>query len=288
MKNLNTITSIIKLKNKLISEIPFTPNNKDSKIYLSSLDIGFLIHIYDFWQQRLIYPAPRETVVSSKVRNSLLYVRHRAKINGILKKVRCGVDIAPYLSNSAHSGTFDVEEFKRTGDFNSFRDQILVCEGFHHLHLEQLPKRTDEVLIAHVTDRIFEVVQVAKHNLFENSHEATMEYEKCIDQFLASKIPEGGYYIGGAGGGMQNLAGSSMQSTHNQIYARKILHHVEIKCGGIEAYSKQLFRYLDGRDTQYVKPEWRMIQRELTLYEKKNQRCFSSQDLLYNFDETHG
>jgi hypothetical protein len=283
MADLNNIQSIIRFKGRLISELPHAPNNKESKDYLLSLDIGDLIHIYDFWQQRLIHCCPRDVTVISKVRNSVSYVRNKEKIDVILNRVKNGIDISKYLSHKAHKATFEVEQFKQNRRFNSFRDQILICEGFHHLHLEEFPKRTDEVLIVHVTPSTFEIVQVAKHNLFERDEKAIAEYYKAIDEFLYSKNPNGGIYIGGAGGGMQNLAGSSVQSSFNQIHTRKILQTVEILNGGIENYVKNLYKYIHHRDLKYVKPEWKMLGREIVIYDKKNQEEFKSDCLLYKF-----
>jgi hypothetical protein len=251
--------------------------------YLLLLDIGDIVHIYDFWQQRLIHAQPRKILVSSKMRNSPLYLRHRERIKVILGRASNGLDINRYLSYKAHNATFEVEQFKQNRSFNSFRDKLLICEGFHHLHLEEFPKRTDEVLIAHVTPNTFEIVQIANHDLFEQDPEALAEYEKHINAFLYSKNPNGGFYIGGAGGGMQNLAGSSIESTFNQIHVRKVLQNVEIINGGIEKYVKHLYQKIHNRNPQYVNPEWRMLGREITIYDKKNKEQFEGINLLFRF-----
>lgn len=283
MTDLNNIESIIRFKRQLVSELPYAPNNKESKDYLLSLDIGDIVHIYDFWQQRLIHAQPRKTFVSSQIRNSALYLRNKEKIKVILSRVSNGLDVNGYLSYKAHNATFEVEQFKQTRSFNSFRDQILICEGFHHLHLEEFPKRTDEVLIAHVTSNSFEVVQVASHDLFESDAEALAEYEKHINAFMLSKNPNGGVYIGGAGGGMQNLAGSSIESSFNQIHVRKILQNVEIANTGIEKYVKNLYRHIHNRNPHYINPEWRMLGREIAIYDKKNKEQFEGVNLLYRY-----
>lgn len=283
MTELNNLKSVIKLKNSIVASLPYAPRDKDSKEYLLSLDVGDLIHIYDFWQQRLIPSRPRKVLVGNKVRNSTQYIRNRRKIGVLLDRVRNGDDISGYLSQKAHCATFDVNEFKSTRSFNSFRDQILVCEGFYHLHLDEFPARTDEILIVHVTLREFEIVQVAMHSLFENDNEARVEYARYVDEFLSSKMPGGGLIIGGAGGGMQNLSGSSIFSSLNQIDMIKKIQNVELRNGGIESYTRKLYAYLHKRNTQYVKPEWRLVGRELTIYDKKNKKHFSEQNLAYIF-----
>lgn len=285
MNDLNTQDSIIKFKKKLIENLPFTPNNAASKQFLLSLHIGDLIHIYDFWQQRLIKNCARTFITSSKVRNSIPYIRNKDKIRHIQHHVSIGSDINGYLSHQAHSATFDVDNFKQTHNFNAFRDQLLIAEGFYHLHLEEYPNRTNDVLIVHVTSSTFEIIQVADHSLFENDLLAMHKYQEYVDVFLLSKNPNGGFYMGGAGGGMQNLAGSSIQSTLNQIYATKILQNVEIINGGIEKYVKKLYQYKMGRTLQFVTPEWRMEGRQIVIYDKKNKEQFAESDLNHRFNE---
>lgn len=287
MTDLNKETSIIRFKKQLVLELPYAPDCKESKEYLLSLDICEIVHIYDFWQQRLIHPQPRKVVVSSKIRNSPLYLRNRERIKIILDRVSNGLDIKKYLSHKAHNATFEVEKFKKDRSFNSFRDQLLICEGFHHLHLEELPNRTDEVLIAHVTSNTFEIVQIASHDLFERDAETLAGYEKHINEFLLSKNPNGVFYVGGAGGGMQNLAGSSIESSFNQIHVTKALKNVEITNGGIEKYVKHLYRKIHNRTPQYVNPEWRMRGREIYIYDKKNKEQFEYDNLLYRFSSTN-
>lgn len=283
MTELNSLKSIIKLKNSIVANLPYAPRGRDSKEYLLSLDVGDLIHIYDFWQQRLIPGKPRKVLVGNRVRKSTQYIRNRRKIGVLLERVRNGDDISGYLSQKAHCATFDINEFKSTRSFNSFRDQMLVCEGFYHLHLDEFPARTDEILVVHVTSREFEVVQVAMHSLFKNDDEARVEYARYVDEFLSSKMPRGGLIIGGAGGGMQNLAGSSIFSSLNQIDMIKKIQNVEDRNGGIESYARKLYAYLHKRNTQYVKPEWRLVGRELTIYDKKNKEQFSGEHLVYMF-----
>ena len=288
MIDINNIKSIIKFKRQLISELPYAPNNKESDNYLLSLDIGDIVHIYDFWQQKLIHSQPRKTVVSGKVRNSHFYINNKEKIKALLSRINNGLDVNGYLSHKAHNAVFEVEKFKQNRSFNSFRDQILICEGFHHLHLEEFPKRTNEVLIAHVTSNTFEVVQVANHDLFENNAAAFAEYNKHIDDFLLSKNPNGGVFIGGAGGGMQNLAGSSIYSTFKQIHIRKILQNVEIANGGIENYVKNIYLNIHNRTLQYIDPEWRMLGNEIVIYDKKNKNEFEGANLLHRYANTNG
>lgn len=288
MIEINEIKSVIKFKEKLVSELPYVPNDKEAKEYLLSMDIGDIVHIYDFWQQRLIDKQPREVIVSSKVRNSPLYIRNRGKINTILDRVRRGISVHGYLSSLAHNVAFDVGKFKEDRSFNFFRDKILICEGFHHLHLEELPLRTDELLIVYVAPTKFEVVQVAKHSLFENNFAALVEFNRHAEDFLYSKNPEGGIFIGGAGGGMQNLAGSSIYSTLKQVDARVILQNVEVANKGIENYVKLLYLHFHNRHVEYIKPEWQIANREILIYDKKNKIKFERGMLQYRFYHLDG
>lgn len=281
MPDINKISSIKRFKSRLVSELPYVPKNKAAKDYLLGLDVGDVIHIYDSWQQRLITSSRRDVIVSSKVRSSALYIKNRHKIKPLLELVRAGQNITKYLSKRAHDEAFDVVKFRKTNSFNSFRDQILVCEGFYHIHLEPFPKRTDEVLIVDVTPATFEVVMVAKHNLFENDSLAMEEYDKFICNFVKSKYPDGSVFIGG---GIQNLAGSSIESSIRGTSAVRLIYNVEFNNKGIESYIKALYKFLENRDILYVKPEWKIINRELVIYDKKNKKYFKEENLNFNFN----
>lgn len=274
---LNAKTSIVNLKERLVSTIPYVPKNAESKEFLLSRDIGDLLHIHHFWRQRFLQPGKRTFRVPSNVRNDPLYVQHKSKIERLKRKIEAGEDVSAYLSSRAHERALDVTGFRENRSFNSSRDHLLVCEGFYHLHLAPLPARTDEILVALVTPDLFEVVGLFTHDLFiEDKLNANyVKYDQAIDAFLTRKFPSGGIFIGGPGGGMQNLAGSSVKSTLWQIQCYKILRMVESHSKGLEGFTINLYREIFNRQTSFVKAKWEVAEDGLLfIRDRKNKHDF--------------
>lgn len=276
--DLNKNPSIVRLKNTLVSKIPYIPKSAEAKNFLLGHDIGDLLHIYHFWRQRFLHPVARRFHAPSSVRNDPLYIRNRGKINALRQKIEAGEDVSAYLSRRAHKKALDVNGYRESKSFNSSRDQMLICEGFYHLHLAPLPARTDEVLVAQVSVEVFDVVGIFTHELFLND-QINFEYSKynqAVDRYLARIMPTGGFYIGGAGGGLQNLAGSSFSSTVWQIHCRKIIQRVEAWPDGIDGFTINLYDLLfSGRKLRYVDPIWLVADDgRLLIRDKKNKHDF--------------
>lgn len=255
---LNEKKSIVKLKDRLVSEIPYVPKNAGSKHFLLSRDIGELLHIYHFWRQRFLQPGPRKFHAPSNVRNDPLYIQNKTKINLLKRKIEGGENVSAYLSSRAHERALDVIGYRESRSFNSSRDQLLICEGFYHLHLAPLPERTDEIIVALVTPDLFEIVGLFTHDLFIENRLNTkyVKYDQAIEAYLARKFPSGGAFLGGPGGGLQNTAGSSVASSFWQIHCRKILSRVESYHKGIEGFTIKLYSEIFNRQPSYVKPQW--------------------------------
>lgn len=275
--DLNKKTSIVRLRDQLVSEIPYVPQSPEAKQFLLGHDIGDLLHIYHFWRQRFLQSVKRRYHAPSSVRNELLYVGNREKINQLRKKIEAGEDLSAYLSSAAHKRALDVDGYRKSKSFNSSRDQMLVCEGFYHLHLAQLPERTNEILVAKVESDLFEVIGLFTHDLFRD-HSLNPEYSKyheAIDSYRARKMPSGGYFMGGAGGGMQNSAGSSIASSFWQIHCRKVLQGVEASPGGIDGFTVSLYDQIFGRKPKYVNPMWLVADDgRLLIRDRKNKHDF--------------
>ncbi|WP_154724488.1 hypothetical protein [Thiothrix nivea] len=278
--NLNKKDSIKNLKDQLINRLPYAPNTKEAKDYLMSLDIGDVIHIHDFWRQRLITPKPRNTNVPSHIRNSERYIKNKDKINNLLSMIKNGEDITKYLSKGAHSETFDVNEFKRTKSFNSFRDRMLIIEECYHLHLHPYPERSNYIILAYINNVAFEVIGIFTHDIFSDEENIEHEsYEKAINYYLKKQMPNGGHYFKG----LQNLAGSSIYSTLRQVDIYKIMHNVEVTHDGIEEYTKLLYKKLHNREPKYIKPIWQIPDREIEIFDKKNKITFKEEQLRYRY-----
>lgn len=274
---LNKKTSVVRLKNQLVSEIPYVPQSAEAKQFLLDHDIGDLLHIYHFWRQRLLQPVPRRYHAPSTVRNDPLYSRHKAKIEKLRHKIETGEDVSAYLSRRAHTKALDVNIYRESRSFNSSRDVLLVCEGFYHLHLAPLPERTDEILVAKVEPGLFEVIGLFTHELFldDTLNPTYTKYEDAVNSYLARKMPSGGFCIGGSGRGMQNLAGSSVASTFWQIHCRRILMLVEASPDGIDGFTIKLYDFLFGRKLCFVKPVWFVADSgRLLIRDRKNKYDF--------------
>ena len=274
---LNKKPSVIRLKEQLVSEIPYVPQTSEAKQFLLNHDIGDLLHIYHFWRQRLLRPVPRRYHAPSSIRNESLYLRHKAKIDKLKRKIEAGEDVSAYLSLQAHTKALDVTNYRETRSFNGSRDLMLVSEGFYHLHLAPAPERTDEILVAKVETDLFEVIGLFTHELFYDGglNPAYSKYTTAVDSYLARKFPAGGLLMGGAGGGMQNAAGSSVASTYWQVHCRKVLSRVENYPDGISGFTIKLYDSLFGRTLSYVKPSWVVADDgRLLIRDRKNKHDF--------------
>lgn len=278
---LNKKPSVVRLKNQLVSEIPYVPQSAEAKQFLMNHDIGDLLHIYHFWRQRFLLPVPRRYHAPSCVRNEPLYSHHKAKINQLKQKIEAGEDVSAYLSRRAHTKALDVNSYRESRSFNSSRDLLLVCEGFYHFHLAPLPERTDEILVAKVESELFEVIGLFTHDLFlgDSLNPTYSKYNEAVNSYLARKMPSGGIFIGGAGGGMQNLAGSSVASSLWQIHCRKVLMQVEAYPGGIDGFTIKLYDSLFGRKLRFVNPVWFVADNGvLFIRDRKNKHDFWMED----------
>lgn len=275
--DLNKKPSVVRLKDQLVSEIPYVPQSAEAKQFLLEHDIGDLLHIYHFWRQRFLLPVPRQYHAPSGIRNDPLYLRHKTKIDQLRRKIEVGEDVSAYLSRRAHIRALDVNSYRESRSFNSSRDLLLVCEGFYHLHLAPLPERTDEILVAKVEADFFEVIGLFTHELFldDTLNPTYTKYNEAVNSYLTRKMPSGGFFVGGAGGGMQNLAGSSITSSFWQIHCRSVLMLVESSPDGIGGFTIKLYDSLFGRKLSYVKPVWCVADNgRLLIRDRKNKHDF--------------
>jgi len=281
--NLDELQTVQRFKIDLVKAIPYVPNNKESKEFLLSLGVDMLLHMHDFWHHRLIDVRPRKVDLPSRIRNMRSYIRNREKVKGLVNLIETGQDVNGYLSRKAHYGALDVEAFKEDKDFMRSRDQMHICEGYHHLHLEPYPGRTDDLVIAKIFHSRVDIVGVFPHAIFEEDRpdSLTSEYELAVSAYAKKISPSGGNFIGGPGGGMQNLAGSSIQSTTFHTHTLKIIMLVEQYEGGLEAYVKKLYEK-NNRTPKNIKPIWVLKGRSLEINDKVNKTEFKGEDIKVN------
>ena len=77
---------------------------------------------------------------------------------------------------------------------------------------------------------------------------------------------------------MQNLAGSSLQSTTLHTHTYKIISLVEQYEGGLEAYVRKLYAK-SNRTPKNVKPSWVLKGRSLEIHDKVNKTEFKGKDI---------
>ncbi|MCQ4143240.1 hypothetical protein [Vogesella sp. AC12] len=280
---LDMLATIQRFKKDLVKLIPYVPKNKEAKDFLLSLGVDMLIHMHDFWRHRLIEIRPREVEIASWIRNSTAYINNKEKINKLMTIVRGGGDINCYLSEKVHSRALDVEAFKADRDFMRSRDRMLVCEGFHHLHLEPYPGRTNYLIIAKVFRSRMDVIGVFPHAIFDDDCLSSVRasYESALEKYSRMLAPAGGFFIGGPGGGMQNLAGSSVESTFFHTGTYKIIKLIEEYNGGLEEYTRGLYAQR-GRSPRKINPVWVLDGRSLEIHDKVNKTIFKGDDIRVN------
>ncbi len=163
------------LKKRLITELPFFPNNKETLTELESQSLnGVLIH-YLHWKTRLVPARKRKVQIAPEVTADKRWKTLKSGINSLLDKVRNGEDVHPYLSKRAHSYGYTPSQRVRDGEVDSWedKDQLLNTKGFHHFHLNLniqssgLSERSDDVLFAYVSRDVFHAVGIFSHSVFD-------------------------------------------------------------------------------------------------------------------------
>jgi hypothetical protein len=275
--DIETSPSVLAFKEDLIRVIPYVPNTGEAREVLRKCEVSTLVHIFHMWRQRFIVAQPRRFVVPRELSIDPLYVKHKAAIDAIKEKVERGDSLDGYLSMQIDRGTFNVDKFVEDGDFQRSRDEMLITEGFHHMHLVEKPARSDELLVVWDTGDTLELVGIVTHAIFDDMTfvRSDADYQRYVDSFLARKYPEGAFLLGGPGGGMVNMAGSSVWSTMFQIDVYKLIRAVETFPDGLEGGTKSLYRELLGRNPQFVDPKWVMDKvNGLGIRDKKNKVNF--------------
>lgn len=165
------------LKGRLIRELPFFPNVKDTLEDLENQNLnGVLIH-YLHWKTRIVPPRRRSIQISPEVTSDIRWNSLKSGVNDLLKKVSDGEDIYPYHSKRAHRYGYTPSQRVTDGTVDSWedKDQLLNTKGFYHFHLNMnvqdsgLSERTDDVLFAYVTRKKFHAIGIFDHTVFESA-----------------------------------------------------------------------------------------------------------------------
>jgi hypothetical protein len=167
---------IRRLKSKLIKELPFFPNNKETLSDLESQGVnGILVH-YLHWKMRLVYPRPRKVQIAPEVTSDKRWQVLKSDINSLLKMIHEGRDVSPYLSKKAHTYSYTPMHRIDDGKAGKWEDKdfVLNTKGLHHFHLNMmlensgLSKRTNDVLLAYVSRDDFHAIGIFDHSIFDS------------------------------------------------------------------------------------------------------------------------
>lgn len=171
---------IINLKNAMIKELPFFPNDRATLADLEGKSLNGVLISYLHWKTRIVPPRPRKVQIAPEVTTDKRWKKTRDGINGLLDKVRNGENIYPYHSLRAHKQGYTPLQRITDGEVDSWedKDQVLNTTGFHHFHLDMriqstgLSERTSEVLFAHVSRDTFRAIGIFDHSVFESNSES--------------------------------------------------------------------------------------------------------------------
>ncbi|MDG4811938.1 hypothetical protein P8629_02860 [Hydrogenovibrio sp. 3SP14C1] len=193
-----------KFKSELIKEIPFFPNNRETKESLESESLSGVLLAYLNWKSRQIRPAIRKSLISPNVTASPHWQIYKEQINDIIDKSNRGEDLNPYLSLQAHDKGYTI--IGRDDDQWLDKDQILNTKGLYHFHLSsvQMPRghmdRTNELLFAYVTHDTFQTLGIFTHSVFEHlengePHPERLELLKAHDKVIKFNTPPNSVFI---------------------------------------------------------------------------------------------
>ncbi|EMV3016908.1 TPA: hypothetical protein RFN10_001112 [Klebsiella aerogenes] len=166
---------IRQLKEKLINELPFFPNEKSIRTELENQSLNGVLIAYLHWKTRIVPTRRRKVHISPEVTSDKRWKTLKSGIHGLLDKVRKGEDLYPHLSLRAHKYGYTSVERIRNGEVDSWedKDQLLNTKGFHHFHLSMdiqstgLGVRTNSVLFAFVSRDQFHAVGIFDHSVFD-------------------------------------------------------------------------------------------------------------------------
>ncbi len=168
---------IKRLKDNLIKELPFFPNDKDTLKELESKSLNGVLFHYLHWKTRLLPDRQRKVQIAPEVTSDKRWKLLKNGINKLLDKIRNGEDVLPFLSERAHKNGYTPIQRVNDGKVDSWedKDQLLNTKGFYHFHLNMninrngLSERTDDVLFAYVTRDKFHAIGIFNHSVFKSS-----------------------------------------------------------------------------------------------------------------------
>lgn len=275
---------ISKIKSKLIKELPFFPNDKDTLKELEGQDIGDVLIHYLHWKTRQVPVRERKVQIAPEVTSDNRWKLLKRNINELLDKVRKGEELSPFLSMKAHKNGYTPRRRIIDGNADVWcdKDQVLNTKGFHHFHLDMevessgVSKRTSNVLFAFVSRNTFRAVGIFDHTVFDSSIEngsLTQERERMWN--LHKKYVTYGMECGSAY--ISNLTMSSGHPMYLILMADHYANTIEQTDSKLDDRKFVNNIYDQGKleSPKSFKLEWHIKDLDLGIYDKKNNIFFN-------------
>ncbi|MFQ6370284.1 hypothetical protein [Shewanella sp. YIC-542] len=276
---------IKRLKDNLIKELPFFPNEKETLEELKSQDLNNVLIHYLHWKTRQVPTRVRSVQIAPEVTSDRRWKDLKGNINSLLDKVRNGEDLSPYLSKRAHKNGYTPRQRIVDGEADAWddKDQILNTKGFHHFHLDMeleasgLSKRTDDVLFAYVTRDSFHAVGIFNHSVFESASDGGSLNDERERMW---KIHEKHVTIG-MEPGTAYMSNMIMSSGHPMYLIRMADHYADVVKNTDPQLEKREFVndiYDQGKLSRpnKFKLEWHLDGLDLGIIDKKNGVFFNA------------
>lgn len=282
---MNGSKSIRKFSNSLIKNLPFSPNNNETKAYLESLDlIDLLIH-YLHWQTRLVPDRVREVKVLTSLTSDKKYKEFTSELNFLFSRVSNGESVIPFLSERAHRYGYmriNMKGRQKPSQREDF-DLLLNLRGLYHFHLSKTIKsngisdRSDYVLLAYVDRTNFKALGIFNHDVFNSevvNGKVNAEREKMYrisNTFERHGLPEGV--------GVLSQPRVVMGSGH-PMYVIMLANHYDRLINDIDkrigdrAFVNGLYEEARIPPPSKYNLEWVLIGLDLCLFDKKSKIYF--------------
>lgn len=161
------------LRNKIICEIPFFPNTKETQEELISKPFEEVLLAYLNWKSRIIPIRHRKTTLPASVTTHKKWCTYKESIRSILKKADLGMDLNPFLSEKVNKRGYESDKLFNKENIWNDKDQILNLHHYHHFHLDMnikdnlMSERSEYLLFAEITRNKFTAIGIFDHSIFD-------------------------------------------------------------------------------------------------------------------------
>lgn len=275
---------IEKLKESLIRELPFFPNDKSTLNDLKSQSLNNILIHYLHWKTRIVPPRPRKIQIAPEVTSDYRWRTLKKGIASLFKKVRNGENIYPYHSEKAHKKGYTPAQRVRDREVDSWedKDQLLNTTGFHHFHLNMhvkntgLSERTDDVLFALVSRDNFHAIGIFNHSVFKSTaanESMTAERKRMWqlhEKHTTLGIVPGSVYISNP----IATSGHPIYLVQMADYYASIIKNTDPKLDD-RMFVNNLYDQGRLNHPDKFKFEWNIVHLDLAILEKKTNMLFS-------------